>query len=189
MPEPWPVLDARDRGKPFGTAQDKSFGAAQGWPFGIAQDKLAGEKPQKIRGKIKNVGAPTFSTWGIPPCFCVSRESKRVTGRDLAWRGIKRLRNEANWSDKKTGRSPLPRYRVSAGVIGLAGGARTFAEDALCKSAGRIGLSGLGQRNRRIGEEPFGKTQGKPFGRHRVDILLRMSSVYQAVTPPPPCFS
>jgi hypothetical protein len=37
VPEPWPVLDARGK-----------------------QGELAVQKPQKIWGKIKNVGAPTF---------------------------------------------------------------------------------------------------------------------------------
>jgi hypothetical protein len=35
----------------------------------------------------------------------------------------------------------------------------------------------------------IGGLRAEPFDRLRADILRRMSSVYQAVTPPPPCFS
>src|SRR5712664_3567539 len=58
-----------------------------------AEKKRAFQKTQNIRGKIKNVGAPTFSVGGIPPCFWKVghyRETNRPARhgrRPLQWRG------------------------------------------------------------------------------------------------------
>jgi len=82
------------------------------------------EKVRKIRGKIKNVGAPTFQVM--------------LEG----------------WTRKHP---PPPGYRVSAGIIRLAG------KRLAC--AGMIELT----------SERFSQ--------------VKMSGVYQSVTPPPPRFS
>ena len=54
-----------------------------------------------------------------PPCFCVCRGNKRVTDRNFVCRGNKGLRNELNWSDKKTGISPSPWHHGCAGIVEL----------------------------------------------------------------------
>jgi hypothetical protein len=127
VPELWPVLRARVRGE---------------------QGKSAGEqKHQKIRGKIKNVGAPTFSTGGVLPCFCVCRGNKRVACRNLVSRENKRLRNQANWSDKKTGTPPAPGYPVCAGMVGLTRGARKCGNDWTWE------IFGEGEETRRVERE------------------------------------
>jgi hypothetical protein len=46
-------------------SQSKLFAWAESKPFGCAQ----GRKVRNIRGKIRNVGAPTFLGGGIPPVF------------------------------------------------------------------------------------------------------------------------
>src|SRR5258708_16227457 len=48
-----------------------------------------GKKVRKIRGKIKNVGAPTFLRGGTLPRFCVSRGNKGHTRLMFVSRGNK----------------------------------------------------------------------------------------------------
>ena len=86
-------------------------------------------KTSKNKGKNQKCRRADIFHMGYTPCFCVWRGNKRVTDRDLVWRGIKRLRNEPNWSDKKTGISPTPGYRGCAGIIGLTGEARKCGND------------------------------------------------------------
>jgi len=69
-------------------------------------------------GTGSNVGAPTFLR-GYTPYFCVCRGNKRVTDKDFVCRGNKGLRNEVNWSDKKTGISPSPWHHGCAGIVEL----------------------------------------------------------------------
>src|SRR5258708_22965028 len=54
-------------------------------PFAYA----LGKKVRKIRGKIKNVGAPTFLRGGTLPRFCVSRGNKGHTRLMFVSRGNK----------------------------------------------------------------------------------------------------
>src|SRR5258706_16096144 len=58
---------------------------AQGKPLRVR----SGQEVRKIRGKIKNVGAPTFLRGGTLPRFCVSRGNKRHTRLMFVCRGNK----------------------------------------------------------------------------------------------------
>jgi len=51
--------------------------------------RALGKKVRNIRGKIKNVGAPTFLRGGTLPRFCVSRGNKRHTRLMFVCRGNK----------------------------------------------------------------------------------------------------
>src|SRR6266849_1474719 len=80
------------------------FGGLRASPFAYAQ----GKKVRNIRGKIKNVGAPTFLGGVHSPCFCVSRGNKRHTSPAFVCRG--------NKGDRRSGPSPALWVNPSAAL-------------------------------------------------------------------------
>src|SRR5579859_4567802 len=93
---------------------------------------------------------------GTPPCFCVCRGNKRVTDRNFVCRGNKGLRNEVNWSDKKTGISPSPWHRGCAGIVELTGRPRIPLERRSgqeCRNNWIWEIFGAGRDPRRVVRE------------------------------------
>src|ERR1700739_1196759 len=89
------------------------------------------EKLRNIRGKIKNVGAPTFLGGVHSPRFCVSRGNKRHTRLGFVWRG--------NKGDRKSGPSPALRVSPSA-PLGASPSAASKVNERQIWSTGRGGV-------------------------------------------------
>ena len=76
---------AQESGPLHRIAEPVAFGGVQGKSLRIR----SGQEVRKIRGKIKNVGAPTFLRGGTLPRFCVSRGNKGHTRLVFVCRGNK----------------------------------------------------------------------------------------------------